>query len=138
MRTAFLLTSLFISTALFAQSPTPSATGLDGVHDMKVAFDVVDGNPKVLMAKLANIDTTRKQLIEAGVTPHMVLTFRKINKADVMPEVKVVPNGWIALAAYQQKGFKLMLGVSLETSCARAWAVGAAAVRPTWPWPKAK
>jgi intracellular sulfur oxidation DsrE/DsrF family protein len=157
MKTPFHIVSLlFIGTAL-AQAPAPPpATGLDGVHEMKVAFDVTDGNPKVLVAKLSNIDTTRKQLIDAGVTPHMVVTFRgdasyftqsdlekikpedraeaakvadairnlrkqpgvdsmeqcslplpsrKINRADVMPEVKVVPNGWIALAAYQQKGY---------------------------------
>src|SRR5205823_540294 len=65
----FLASVLFTGTVL---AQAPAATGLDGVHDMKVAFDVIDGNPKVLVAKLANIDTTRKQLIDAGVTPHMV------------------------------------------------------------------
>jgi len=124
--------------------------------DVKMAFDFTDGNPKVLSAKLANVDTTRKQLIDAGFTPHIVMTFRgdasyftqtdanlvkeadradaakvhaqlkalkaapgvesleqctlplagrKISKDAVMSEVKVVPNGWIALTQYQQRGY---------------------------------
>ena len=125
-------------------------------RDVKMAFDFTDANPQVLAAKLSNVDTTRKQLIEAGFTPHMVLTFRgdasyftqtdmnlvkeadraeaakvqaklkelkaapgvesleqctlplagrKIRKDAVMSEVKVVPNGWIALSQYQQRGY---------------------------------
>jgi intracellular sulfur oxidation DsrE/DsrF family protein len=124
--------------------------------DVKMAFDFTDGNPKVLSAKLSNVDTTRKQLIDAGFTPHIVMTFRgdasyftqtdagllkeadradaakvqaqlkalkaapgvesleqctlplagrKISKDAVMSEVKVVPNGWIALTQYQQRGY---------------------------------
>jgi len=164
-----LAAALFVPMSALAQGPAapqpaaaasyPSARDYDalqGVHDLKMAFDVTDGNPKVLAAKLSNIDTTRKQLIDAGVTPHIVVTFRgdasyytqsdaaklkpedraehakvadairalrkqpgvesmeqcslplpsrKIDKADLMPEVKLVPNGWIALVAYQQKGY---------------------------------
>ena len=125
-------------------------------RDVKMAFDFTDGNPQVLAAKLGNVDTTRKQLIEAGFTPHIVMTFRgdasyftqtdlslvkeadraealkvhaklrelkaapgvesleqctlplagrKLRKETVMSEVKVVPNGWIALAQYQQRGY---------------------------------
>lgn len=33
------------------------------------------------------------------------LPARKIRVEDVMPEVKVVGNGWISLVAYQQKGY---------------------------------
>jgi intracellular sulfur oxidation DsrE/DsrF family protein len=156
-----MLAALLLAPAVAcAADPTyPSAANYDalqGVHDLRMAFDVTDGNPKVLAAKLSTIDVTRKQLMEAGVTPHIVVTFRgdasyytqgdvskvkpedraehgkiaemirqlrkqpgvesfeqcslplpsrKIDKADVMPEVKVVPNGWIALVAYQQKGY---------------------------------
>jgi intracellular sulfur oxidation DsrE/DsrF family protein len=146
-------------TAAPAPAPYPSAANYDalrGQHDMRIVFDVTEGNPKVLAAKLATIDVTRRQLIDVGVAPHFVITFRgdasyftqldakkvkredrkdyekvmmairqlrkepglesleqcslplpsrKIDKADVMPEVKVVPNGWIALGAYQQKGY---------------------------------
>ncbi|MEO5677762.1 MAG: DsrE family protein [Usitatibacter sp.] len=124
--------------------------------EMKIAFDITDANPQALMTKLTVIDLTRKQLIESGVTPRMVLAFRgdasyytqtnltlvkeadradalkiaaqlrelrkasgiealeqcnvplaarKLKPADVMPEVTLVPNGWISLVAYQQKGY---------------------------------
>lgn len=124
--------------------------------ETRVAFDIVDGNPQVLLLKLATIELTRKQLIDAGRTPRMVLTFRgeaswytqtelhmvkeadradalqiraklkelkaargvesleqcnvplaarKLRKEAIMSEVKLVPNGWIALADYQQKGY---------------------------------
>jgi intracellular sulfur oxidation DsrE/DsrF family protein len=124
--------------------------------EMKIAFDVTDGNPKALMVKLATIETTRTQLIDAGVTPHLVVAFRgeaswytqaddsvvkeadradaaaikakmrqlkalsgvdgleqcnlplaprKLKAEGVMPEVKVVPNGWISLVSYQQQGY---------------------------------
>jgi len=158
------IAAAFAASIAFAQAPAkeppyPSAANYDalqGVHDMKVAFDVTDGNPKALIGKLHSIDVTRRQLIDAGVTPHIVVTFRgdasyytqtdvakvkpedraeyakvvdaikqlrkqqgvesmeqcslplpsrKIDRADIMPEVKVVPNGWIALVAYQQKGY---------------------------------
>lgn len=125
-------------------------------NEIKVAFDVTTGNPAALQLQLATIDLTRKQLIEAGRTPHMVVTFRgdasyftqtdlsmvkeadradalairakirelkaargvdsleqcnvplasrKIKKELILPEVKLVPNGWIALMNYQQQGY---------------------------------
>ena len=127
-----------------------------GAKEMKLAFDFTDGNPAVLLKKLNNVDVTRKQLIESGVTPKIVMTFRgdasyftqsnlavvdeldrsgalkvaaklremkkapgmqgleqcnlpladrKLNPANLMQEVKLVPNGWIALGRYQQQGY---------------------------------
>jgi len=127
-----------------------------GKKEMKLAFDFTDANPVVLLNKLNNVDVTRKQLLESGVTPKIVMTFRgnasfftqtnlaavketdradalkvaaklremnkapgvqgleqcnlpladrKLNPADLMQEVKLVPNGWIALGAYQQQGY---------------------------------
>ncbi len=137
-----------------AISPEPSS------REMKIAFDVTDGNPQVLLKKLDTIDVTRKQLIEKGITPKMVISFRgnasyytqtnlsmvkeadradalaiaaklrelrkangvesleqcnlplaerKLNPADVMQEIKVVPNGWIALVGYQEKGYRYIV-----------------------------
>jgi intracellular sulfur oxidation DsrE/DsrF family protein len=127
-----------------------------GAKELKLAFDFTDGNPVVLLKKLDNVDVTRKQLIESGVTPKIVMTFRgnasyftqasvaavpeadradalkvaaklremkrangvqsleqcnlpladrKLNPASLMQEVKLVPNGWIALGRYQQQGY---------------------------------
>jgi len=135
---------------------TPGTQNVGGAKEMKLAFDFTDGNPAVLLRKLDNVDVTRKQLIESGITPKIVMTFRgnasyftqtdlsavkdaeradalkvaaklremqrapgvqgleqcnlpladrKLNPANLMPEVKLVPNGWIALGAYQQQGY---------------------------------
>lgn len=135
---------------------TTGTEGAGGAKEMKLAFDFTDGNPVVLLKKLDNVDVTRKQLLERGVTPKIVMTFRgnasyftqaslaavnekdradalkvaaklremkqaqgvegleqcnlpladrKLNPANLMPEVKLVPNGWIALGAYQQQGY---------------------------------
>ncbi len=124
--------------------------------ELKMAFDFTDANPVVLLNKLNNVDTTRKQLIESGITPKIVMTFRgnasfftqtnlqavkegeradalkvsaklremqkapgvqgleqcnlpladrKLKPADLMQEVKLVPNGWIALGTYQKQGY---------------------------------
>jgi intracellular sulfur oxidation DsrE/DsrF family protein len=157
---AFAAAVLFAACAASAQNASPGAPdnhdALAGLKEMKIAFDFTDGNPKVLLAKLGNIDVTRKQLIADGVTPYMVLTFRgdasyftqadldkvkpedredarkvaaklkelrtasgvesleqcnlplaprKLKASEVMPEVKVVGNGWISLVAYQHRGY---------------------------------
>jgi intracellular sulfur oxidation DsrE/DsrF family protein len=124
--------------------------------DEKIAVDISSGNPQVVNLTLTVIDLTRKQLIEQGVTPHIVVTFRgdasfftqdtlavvkedqraealmvkakirelrkasgvegfeqcnvplasrKLNPRDLMAEVRLVPNGWISLANYQQQGY---------------------------------
>jgi intracellular sulfur oxidation DsrE/DsrF family protein len=161
-----ILAASILATALCAcaAAPEPAASNaapdnhaaLAGMTEMKIAFDITDANPKVVLAKLANIDVTRKQLMDDGVTPRMVIAFRgdasyftqadvekvkaedrddarkiaaklkelraapgvealeqcnlplaprKLKSADVMPEVKVVGNGWISLVAYQRRGY---------------------------------
>ena len=148
-----------VATALagcVAVSGTSTPTSAGSAGEMKVAFDITTGNPTAVMKTLEVIDLTRKQLIEKGVTPKMVIAFRgdasyytqaslgavkesdradaikigamirnlrkasgveaveqcnvpleprKLKAANVMQEVKVVPNGWISLAEYQQKGY---------------------------------
>ena len=132
------------------------STPVANPKEAKLAFDVTNGNPHVVNLTLATIDMTRKQLVEQGITPHIVVTFRgeasyftqdslapvreadraealmvkskiremrkaghvesfeqcniplasrKLNPRDLMSEVKLVPNGWIALANYQQQGY---------------------------------
>ena len=129
-------------------------------NEMRVAFDVTSGNPQAVMLQLTVIDMTRKQLIERGITPKMVIAFRgdasyytqtnlsmvkeadradalkiarqlrdlrkasgvetleqcniplasrKLKPADLMQEVKLVPNGWISLAEYQARGYSYIV-----------------------------
>ena len=149
---------LLLSGCIVATSsprPAPVATA-ESSKEVKMAFDVTNGNPVVVTKTLETIDLTRKQLIEQGYTPRIVVTFRgdasfytqdslasikeadraaalqvkaqmralrvatgvesfeqcnlpleprKLSGAHLMPEVKLVPNGWIALANYQQHGY---------------------------------
>src|SRR4051812_34138153 len=46
------------------------------LKEVKVAFDLTAGDPKALLGRLTIIDETRQSLIQQGVTPHFVLTFR--------------------------------------------------------------
>lgn len=133
---------------------------LQGLREGKIIFDITEGNGKKLLAKLNVIDETRQSLMQQGVTPHIVLTFRsgatrlvqadpekikpedrdyavkiaaklkalsnapgiesmeqcniavrlsKVAPEQVLPEVKVVGNGWISLMAYQARGYAYVL-----------------------------
>ena len=47
--------------------------------------------------------------IESLEQCNLPLAERKLKAADVMQEVKVVPNGWIALVTYQEKGYSYIV-----------------------------
>ncbi len=49
---------------------------LAGLKEAKIAFDIHEGNPKLLLARLNVIDETRQSLIQQGVKPHFMLAFR--------------------------------------------------------------
>lgn len=140
----------------FAAHAADDRLALTGLKEVKAAFDIKDGEGRVLLARLDIIDETRRSLIEQGVTPHFVLAFRgpatrlvqtdqdKIKPEDremaakvaariremsaapgvdgfeqcavaarqqgtktenVLPQIRVVGNGFISLAAYQAKGY---------------------------------
>jgi intracellular sulfur oxidation DsrE/DsrF family protein len=148
-----LLTAAACILSACAATPGPGAAN---PAEMKMAFDITEANPQALLARLEVIDLTRKQLIERGATPRMVLAFRggasqytqtnlsvvkeadraealkvahklrelkqapgierleqcnvslaprKLKPSDLMPEVALVPNGWITLTTYQQQGY---------------------------------
>lgn len=145
-----------LAASILAGCASSGGSSATDPSEMKLAFDFTDGNPVVLLNKLDNVEVTRKQLIEAGITPKIVMTFRgnasyftqtnlaavketeradalkvaaklremkkapgvqgleqcnlplagrKLKPADIMQEVKLVPNGWIALGTYQQQGY---------------------------------
>lgn len=52
------------------------AMALRGLNDVKVAFDIKEGDPKLLLNRLNVIDETRQSLIKQGVTPHFIVAFR--------------------------------------------------------------
>lgn len=52
------------------------ADALSGLKEVKVAFDIHEGDGKALLSRLNIIDETRQSLLKQGVTPHIVLAFR--------------------------------------------------------------
>ena len=58
-----------------AQSADDRAA-LQGLKEVKVAYDITEGDGKALLNRLDVIDETRQSLIRQGVTPHFVVTFR--------------------------------------------------------------
>lgn len=155
MKRASIAAALVALAGCAAVTPTQVST-VEPTREAKMAFDVTNGNPVVVNKTLETIELTRKQLLDQGVTPHIVVTFRgdasyftqdslaavkeadraealavkariremrksgevesfeqcniplgprKLNPKELMSEVKLVPNGWIALVNYQQKGY---------------------------------
>lgn len=155
-RLVLVLTIALSTVASVCGAAEPASVPLSGMKEMKIAFDITDGNPKVLLSKLEVIDETRQSLLRQGVTPRFVLAFRgeasrfvqtdvdkikpedrelaariavklkalnqaqgvesleqcsiplrqrEIAEAKVIPEIKVVENGWIALVSYQARGY---------------------------------
>jgi len=150
-----------IAIGMFALCAPPAlaaddSAALKGIKEGKIAFDIHEGNPKLLLARLNVIDETRQSLIQQGVKPSFILAFRgpatklvqtdqdKIKPEDrelaakvaakikemskapgvdgfeqcavasrtqetrtelVLPEVRVVGNGFISLMAYQSRGY---------------------------------
>ena len=91
---------------------TADSPAMTRSNEMRMAFDITDTATPPLINKLETIETTRKQLLAAGYTPRIVIAFRgnasyftQTQAQNLMPEVKLVPNGWIALAEHQRKGY---------------------------------
>ena len=146
---------ILVACSTGAQAADDSAA-LAGIKEGKIAFDIHEGNPKLLLARLNVIDETRQSLIQQGVKPHFILALRgpatklvqtdqeKIKPEDremaakvaarikemskapgvegfeqcavasrtqetktelVLPELRVVGNGFISLMAYQSRGY---------------------------------
>lgn len=67
---------LALSIASTHATETDDQAALAGLKEVKVVYDLKQGDPKALLSSLNAIDHTRRSLIEQGVTPHIVLTFR--------------------------------------------------------------
>ena len=81
----------FLAVLLFA--PGAQAQGADdrdalsGLKEVKVAFDIHEGDGKALLNRLNVIEETRQSLLKQGITPHIVVAFRgpatKLVQTDV-------------------------------------------------------
>jgi intracellular sulfur oxidation DsrE/DsrF family protein len=71
--------SIALTAFLFCSAVAGAAddhASLAGLKEVKVAFDIKDGDGKLLLGRLDIIDETRQSLIQQGVTPHFILAFR--------------------------------------------------------------
>jgi intracellular sulfur oxidation DsrE/DsrF family protein len=59
----------------YPESPNDQAA-LSGLSEVKVAFDLTNGDGKGLLTQLNVIDEARQSLMKQGVKPHFVLAFR--------------------------------------------------------------
>ena len=59
----------------YSESPNDQAV-LSGLSEVKVAFDLTNGDGKALLTQLNVIDETRQSLMKQGVKPQFVLAFR--------------------------------------------------------------
>src|SRR5271155_1406332 len=84
MRTTFIrlpqtLGSIALATLVLCAADATAAddhASLAGLQEVKVAFDIKDGDAKLLLGRLDIIDETRQSLIQQGITPHFILAFR--------------------------------------------------------------
>jgi intracellular sulfur oxidation DsrE/DsrF family protein len=156
MKQALVSTIFGVALCGCAAMHDPAHHASPGGREMKMAFDVTDGATTPLIKKLETIEVTRKQLIDQGYTPAIMIAFRgqasfytqqsvavvkeadradalrvkallrelakapgvvavvqcnlplaerKLDPKQLMQEVKLVPNGWIALTEYQHRGY---------------------------------
>jgi intracellular sulfur oxidation DsrE/DsrF family protein len=56
--------------------PADDKAALAGIKEVKVAFDVTEGDAKGLLNRISVIDETRASLLKQGVTPSFVIAFR--------------------------------------------------------------
>jgi len=73
--------STFFAIVTFALVSTGSMAADDkaalaGLKEVKVGFDLKEGDGKLLLSRLEIIDETRQSLIQQGVKPHFIITFR--------------------------------------------------------------
>jgi intracellular sulfur oxidation DsrE/DsrF family protein len=75
---ARILTSIAIAAFLLPASASAAddKAALTGLKEVKVAFDLKDGDAKGLLSRLSIIDETRDSLIKQGVSPHFIVAFR--------------------------------------------------------------
>jgi len=71
-----LTAALALGAASARAEPADDKAALAGIKEVKVAFDVTEGDAKGLLNRIAVIDETRASLLKQGVTPNFVIAFR--------------------------------------------------------------
>jgi len=96
---------------------------LQGAKEVRVAFDITAGDAKALLGRLNIIDETRQSLIQQGVTPHFVLSFRgpatKLVQTD-MDKVKPEDRAFAKQIAAKLEELSKAQGMQAFEQCAVA------------------
>jgi len=100
---------LLLVVAIRAQA-ADDKDALQGMKEGKIVYDITEGDGKALLERIETVDETRQALVEQGVTPHMVVTFRgpatKLVQTDmekVKPEDRPYATKIAALLAKMSK-----------------------------------
>jgi intracellular sulfur oxidation DsrE/DsrF family protein len=120
------LAAAAMAAAFLASLPAQAADDKDvlaGVKELKVAFDIHEGDGKALLNRLNTIDETRQSLIAQGVTPHFVLAFRgpatRLVQTDV-EKIKPEDRPVAAQIAAKLDGMRKSAGVDSIEQCSVA------------------
>lgn len=94
---AALLAALVLSPGFAQAQDGGSEPALAGLNEVKVAYDLKQGDPAALLGILNAIDDSRQSMIDNGVKPSIVLAFRG-------PASKLVQSDLTALPEEQREG----------------------------------
>ena len=104
------------------ESPNDQAA-LSGLNEVKVAFDLTNGDGKALLTQLNIIDETRRSLMKQGVKPHFVLAFRgpatKLVQTD-QSQIKAEDREYAAKIAEKIVALQSADGITSVEQCAVA------------------
>ena len=67
---------LFLASAMAFAAQFDNEKALKGLSSVKIVCDVNVGDPDLLLTRMYFLDTTYSQLLDAGVTPAIVISFR--------------------------------------------------------------
>src|SRR5262249_18611792 len=96
---------------------------LSGLNEVKVAFDLQNGDGKTLLKQLEVIDETRQSLIEQGVRPQFLLTVRVPARVLVQTDqsqIKPEDRDYAKKIAEKIHGLRTADGVNSIEQCAVA------------------
>src|SRR6266705_2667988 len=106
----------------YSESPNDQAV-LSGLSEVKVAFDLTNGDGKALLTQLNVIDETRQSLMKQGVKPHFVLAFRgpatKLVQTD-QSQIKAEDREYAAKIAEKISALHSADGIASLEQCAVA------------------
>ena len=106
----------------YPETPDDQAA-LSGLSEVKVAFDLTNGDGKALLTQLNVIDETRQSLMKQGVKPHFVLAFRgpatKLVQTD-QSQIKAEEREHAAKIAEKIRALRSADGITSIEQCAVA------------------